>query len=68
MELKNLMQTTENFCEVFALKFSSFSLSTVSRCLSVVQVLLSTAAAPNFHCCFAYLRTYVSRKTNVKDT
>ena len=52
MEDKNLMQTREKFCEVFELKYASFVYKIVRRYYSVVQVLLSFAAPPNFYCDF----------------
>ena len=52
VEVKNLMQTRQKFCEVFALKFSSFPLSTklFGVICSVVQVLSSFADPTNFYC------------------
>jgi len=44
------MQTRENFCEVFALKFASFVHKIVRCYLSVVQAFLSFAAPPSFFC------------------
>jgi len=52
VEAKRLIQTRAKFCEVFALKICLlvFVNKIVPRYLSIVQVLLSFAAASNIYC------------------
>jgi len=61
VEAKTLMQISEKFCEVCALKFASFSLSQNRSALFVgpaITFTITFGAPPKFHCvfCFACLR------------
>jgi len=57
VEAKNLMQTSAKFCDVFALRFASFSLSTNYSALYVGRASTFINYRPTTHSlCFAYLR------------